>query len=70
LAGKCLAFKIKENTLVCFFKELNSISIGKFKTNGKKVLLLLENNPLKDLLLLVFNIKPFDYKRDRKLCSI
>ena len=62
--------KVKENTLVYFFEELNSISIGKFNINNKEVFAVQKENPLKDLLLLAFNIKPFDYKRDRKLCSI
>jgi len=29
--------KVKENTLVYFFEELNSISIGKFNINNKEV---------------------------------
>ncbi len=62
--------KVKENTLEYFFEELNSISIGKFNINNKEVFAVQKENPLKDLLLLAFNIKPFDYKRDRKLCSI
>ena len=62
--------KVKENTLVYFFEELNSISIGKFNINNKEVFAVQKENPLKDLLLLAFNIKPFDYKRDKKLCSI
>jgi len=62
--------KVKENTLVYFFEELNSISIGKFNINNKEVFAVQRENPLKDLLLLAFNIKPFDYKRDKKLCSI
>ncbi|MDD5690049.1 MAG: IS1634 family transposase [Caldisericia bacterium] len=62
--------KVKENTLECFFEELNSISIGKFNINNKEVFAVQRENPLKDLLLLAFNIKPFDYKRDKKLCSI
>ena len=62
--------KVKENTLEYFFEELNSISIGKFNINNKEVFAVQKENPLKDLLLLAFNIKPFDYKRDKKLCSI
>ena len=62
--------KVKENTLECFFEELNSISIGKFNINNKEVFAVQRENPLKDLLLLAFNIKPFDYNRDKKLCSI
>ena len=70
LKEKSWLSKVKENTLEYFFEELNSISIGKFNINNKEVFAVQKENPLKDLLLLAFNIKPFDYKRDRKLCSI
>jgi len=70
LKEKSWLSKVKENTLEYFFEELNSISIGKFNINNKEVFAVQRENPLKDLLLLAFNIKPFDYKRDKKLCSI
>ena len=62
--------KVKENTLINFFEKLKSINIGKFNIRGNTVYAVQNNNPLKDLLLLVFNIPPFDYKKDKLYCSI
>jgi transposase len=62
--------KVKENTLIYFFEKLKSINIGKFNIGRNTVYAVQNNNPLKDLLLLVFNIKPFDYKKDKLYCSI
>ena len=62
--------KVKENTLINFFEKLKSINIGKFNIGGNTVYAVQNNNPLKDLLLLVFNIPPFDYKKDKLYCSI
>jgi transposase len=62
--------ELKENTLEKFIKDLNRIKLGKFKIGDKTIYKLQRENPLKDLLLLLFNIKPFEWTRDKKACSI
>jgi len=60
----------KENTLENFITYLGSIKLGKFSIEGKNILRVQKKNPLKDVLLDVFNLPPFNFRRDKKMCSV
>jgi len=62
--------KKKENTLEKFITLLGSIQLGKFSIEGKKILRVQKKNPLKDVLLDVFNLSPFNFARNKKVCSV
>ena len=62
--------KRKENTLEKFITLLGSIQLGEFSIEDKKILQVQKKNPLKDVLLEIFDLPSFDLVKDRKACSI
>lgn len=60
----------KDNTLENFIRKLAAIKVGKFKISDKIVYQVQKKNNLKDLLLLAFKIKPFNFYKDKENCSI
>ena len=60
----------KENTLEKFITLLGSIQLGEFSIEDKKILQVQKKNPLKDVLLEIFDLPSFDLVKDRKACSI
>jgi len=62
--------KRKENTLEQFINLLGTIQLGEFSIEGRKILRVQKKNPLKDVLLEIFDLSSFDLVKDRKACSI
>ncbi len=62
--------KRKENTLKNFINHLESIKLGKFIIEGKKVLRVQKENPIQDVLLRIFGLQGFGFRRDKEECSI
>ena len=62
--------KRKENTLENFINRLESIKLGKFIIEGKKVLRVQKENPIQDVLLRIFGLQGFGFRRDKEECSI
>lgn len=62
--------KKKENTLEKFITLLETIQLGKFSIEDKKILWVQKKNPLKKVLFKVFNLPSFDLIRDREVCRV
>ncbi len=62
--------KKKENTLEKFITLLGTIQLGKFSIEDKNILRVQKKNPLKDVLLEVFNLPSFDLARHTEICRV
>ena len=62
--------KKKENTLEKFITLLGTIQLGKFSIEDKNILRVQKKNPLKKVLLEVFNLPSFDLARDTEICRV
>jgi len=62
--------KKKENTLENFINRLDTVKMGEFIIEERRIFHIQRENPLRDVLLRIFGIPPFEFKRDKEACSI
>ena len=62
--------KKKENTLEKFINLLGTVQLGEFSIEDKRIFQVQKKNSLKDVLLNIFGLSPFDFVRDKRACSI
>jgi len=62
--------KKKENTLENFINRLDTIKMGEFIIEERRIFRVQRENPLHDVLLRIFGIHQFEFGRDKEACSI
>jgi len=60
----------KGNTLEKFITLLGTMQLGKFSIEDKKILRVQKKNPLKNVLLEIFDLPSFDLARDTEICRV